>query len=199
MVLCYIYRWVLLFSLRPKKNGLQVWRHRKQRLHQKFMVPTFKSRYQTVSVWGVFSRQERTPLVGTVGIFDRHTYHAILDNHILPFTYEIYGGWFNLILQEENCGLHRAKFIATYPANEEVRHMKWPSQNPDLSPIENIWGLMRTTPRKRLEHTKNSLHLFHIVPEMWNTLPDIYFMNLVASIPERVEMVRRSRGGSTKH
>ena len=38
------------FTVHPTKNRLRVWRRRGTRLHQRHMVPTFKSGYQTVSV-----------------------------------------------------------------------------------------------------------------------------------------------------
>ncbi len=40
------------FTVRPTKNRLRVWRLRGTRLHQRHIVPTFKSGYQSVSVWG---------------------------------------------------------------------------------------------------------------------------------------------------
>ena len=34
----------------------------------------------------------RTPLVGTIGKFDQQTYRTIIDNHVLPFMYDVHGG-----------------------------------------------------------------------------------------------------------
>lgn len=185
--------------MRPTKNKLRVWRHSGTRLNRKHIIPTFKSGYQTVSVWAGFSKYGRTPLVGIVGSFDRHTYRVIIDNHVLPFTYDVHGGTDKFVLQEDNCGPHRAKSIATYLANEEVTRIVWLSQSPDLNTIENVWGLMKATLRKRSVPPRNPMHLFHILSRMWNTLPDSYFNDLVASMPKRVAAVRNARGGSSKY
>lgn len=187
------------FTVRPKKNRMHVWRHRGQRLRTKFMVATFKSGYKTVSVWGGFSLRGRTPLVGIIGSFDSNTYRVIIDNHILPFAYDVHGGTESFVLQEDNCGPHRAKSIATYLANEEVSRMKWPAQSPDLNCIENVWGLLKSQLRKRKVYPNTPLQLFHILSNLWNSLPDSYFCNLVASMPRRIEMVRKNRGGATKY
>ena len=83
-------------------------------------------------------RASITPLVGTIDSFDQNTYRVIVDNHILPIIYDVYGGINTFILQKDNSGPHRAKSIATYSANEEVARMKWPTQSLDLNPIENV-------------------------------------------------------------
>ena len=74
------------FTVRSVRNRLRIWRTRGIHLHPKSVVPTFESGYQSVSVWGGFSARGRTPLVGTMGTFNQHTYNAIIDPHIIPFT-----------------------------------------------------------------------------------------------------------------
>ena len=58
------------FTVHPVKNLLHVRRHQGRRLHPHYVVPTFKSGYQTVSVRGGFSMHGRTTLVGSIGKFD---------------------------------------------------------------------------------------------------------------------------------
>ena len=128
------------FLVRPKKNRLHVRRHKGQKYRQNLTIPTYKSGYQTISVRGCFSSRGRTPLVRMVGSFDQHTYRVIIHNHILRFVYDVHGGTNTFILQEDKCGPHRAKSIATYLANEDITRMEWAPQAQDLNPIENVWG-----------------------------------------------------------
>ncbi len=118
------------FTVRPIKHYLRVLRRNGRRLSFKQIFSTYKSGYQSVSVWGGFSLRGRTPLVGTVGSFDNSAYPVIINNHILPFMYDVHDGSESFILQEDNCGPHRANRIATYLANEEVTRMKWPPREP---------------------------------------------------------------------
>ncbi len=141
----------------------------------------------------------RSPLMATIGSFDRHTYRVIIDDHILPFVYDVHDGTEPFVLQEDICGPHRAKCIATHLANEDVKRMKWSAQSPDLNCIENVWGLHEMHPRKQKVFPKNSMELFNILTELWNGLPDSYFRNLVASMRRRIEMVRKNKGGPTKY
>ena len=189
----------LCFSVRPMKNKLHVRRKKGKSLHQKFVVPTFKSGYLTISVWGGFSFSRRTPLVGTVGTFIQHTHRAIIDAHVLPFKGEKHGENNAFTLQEDICGLHRARSTATYLQNKDMNRMKGPAQSPDLNPIEIVWGLMIVLLRKQLRRPKSPMDLFNILSTIWNSLPDSYFQNLVASMPNRAASVRKNRGGSTKY
>ncbi len=104
----------------------------------------------------------RTPLDGTYRSFTSNTYRVIIDNHILPFMYDAHSALGSFLLQEYNCGPHRAKFVVTYLQNEEVSRMNWPAQSPDLNPIENVCGLIKSGVRKRDVHPRNPTHLFSI-------------------------------------
>ena len=77
--------------------------------------------------------------------------------------------------------------------------MKWPAQSPELNPIENVWGLMKSRLRKRDVRPRNPTHLFGILSEIWNSLPDSYFRNLVASMPKRIKLVKDNRGRPMKY
>ena len=125
-------------SVRPKRNRLNFRRRKGMKLRQRLTVLTFKSGYQRVSVWGGFSLRGRTPLVGTIGSFDHYTYRVIIDNHVLPFVYDLHGGSNAFVLQEDDCGPHRAKSIAMYLVDEEIIRKKSPLQSSDLNTIEDI-------------------------------------------------------------
>ena len=106
---------------------------------------------------------------------------------MLPFIFDVHGGTDTFVLQEDNCGPHRASFIATYLQNEDTIRMKWPAQSPDLNHMENVWGLMKSRLRKRSLYPTSPMHLFSILNEMWNNLPDEYFKNLVKSMLKMLE------------
>ena len=103
------------------------------------------------------------------------------------------------MLQEDNCEPNRVRSIAVYLPNEEVTLMKWPAQSPDQDSIENILCIMTQNLRKRYVHFQSILHLFEVLSEMWNTLPDSLFENLVESNPKSAKMVNKNRDRSTKY
>lgn len=51
------------FFVRPKKNCLYVRRSKGRMLHEKYMLPSFKSGYQTVSILAAFQSVDAIPLL----------------------------------------------------------------------------------------------------------------------------------------
>ena len=75
--------------------------------------------------------------------------------------------------------------------------MAWPSQSPDLNPIENLWAILD----KRLEErTCNSEEeLFKELEKGWNALPVILLTRLVESMPRRIQACIDANGEATKY
>ena len=71
----------------------------------------FKVRLPNCVCLGLLFYEGWSPSVRIIGSFDQNTYSVIIDNRILPFIYDIRGGPGTFILQEDNCGPHRAKSI----------------------------------------------------------------------------------------
>ena len=76
-----------------------------------------------------------------------------------------YGSTFNFVFQQDNCGPHRAKYIAAYLGSNIVNVIKWPGQNPDLNSIENAWAFLKEKVRERRTYARNPDHLFQILQE----------------------------------
>ena len=66
----------------------------------------------------------------------------------------------------------------------DVSHMPWPSQSPDLNPIEHLWEILERRLRQIME----------FLIEEWCRIPPVEFQTLVESMPRQIEAVlERSR------
>ena len=90
---------------------------------------------------------------------------------------------------EESCkfGFQR-KNIEVFP---------WPSQSPDLNPIEHVWEEMKTKMENRT--CKNVEELEGAIFQCWQVIDSRITANLVSSMPRRCAAVIAARGGHTKY
>ncbi len=184
--------------MRPTKNRLRVWRKPGQRLNQRYIVPTFKSGYQVVSVWGGLSIKGRTPLVGTFETFDRNPIVWLLTTifyHLCTIiTTDQHRLCFKKIIVDPQSPFYR------YVSTKRRSHVyEVASTESGFESNRNRTGIMIQNLHKRYVHPRSTLHLFKLLSEMWNSLLDSLFENLVASMPKRAKMVKKNRGRSTKY
>jgi len=70
--------------------------------------------------------------------------------------------------------------------------MDWPSNSPDLNPIENLWNIVETNVEKRMPDNRGDLVQF--MKEEWGKIPDSVLINLVNSMKTRCELVIEKNG-----
>ena len=72
--------------------------------------------------------------------------------------------------------------------------LDWPSQSPDLNPIENLWDVLERKVRMRNPKPKNKSELFVALKEEWYQLEPERLLKLVESMPRRIKAVIKNNG-----
>lgn len=75
--------------------------------------------------------------------------------------------------------------------------MKWPSQSPDLNPIEHLWEELAR--RLTGQHAKNADQKFTQLEAEWARIPQSTLDKLIESMPRRCQAVIDAKGYSTKY
>ena len=187
------------FTLKPIKNHSRVWRLNNTRYANRNMVPTFKSGFVSLSVWGLFSSKGRSPLIRITGTLNQHKYIEILKQYVLPFKAQNHSGSNEFIFQHDGCGPHRAKNVSLFLEAEGIAVLPWPAQSPDLNPIENVWSVMKRNLRKLPSYPSTADDLFSQLCFIWDNLPNDYFDKLIGSMKSRCIAVANVRGGASKY
>ena len=80
----------------------------------------------------------------------------------------------------------------------EIKKIKilanWPSQSPDLNPIEHLWLELKRHIRKYPKPAKNEKELECTLHEEWNQIPNNTLINLIESMPHKVEVCIKNNG-----
>ena len=82
--------------------------------------------------------------------------------------------------------------------------MKWetyllPLNLPDFNSIENIQAWMKQEISCKYKHITSKAEMQRIVMEMWNSFDDTKWNSLIASIPDRMKVVIKAKGGPTRY
>ena len=70
--------------------------------------------------------------------------------------------------------------------------MDWPSNSPDLNPIENLWCIVKNNVERRMP--KNCEELKQFMEEEWQKIPVAFLINLVDSMKRRCELIIERNG-----
>jgi len=105
----------------------------------------------------------------------------------------------DVIFQQDNDSKHTCKKVREWLDNQEFRTIVWPAQSPDLNPLEHLWGHLK---RSLVEHEhppKRMKELWRRIEEEWNKIPAEVCQKLIESMPRRIEVVIKAKGGYTKY
>lgn len=166
-----------------------------KRMDPKYQLPTVKHGGGSVMVWGCFSRDGVGPIHRIEGIMDQVVYKGIIKDQMLPHARAFMSrGW---IFQQDNDPKHTAKSVKEFFKEKKIRVLEWPSQSPDLNPIEHLWEHLERQLGGRKPSSKDDL--FSQLEEAWNNIPMDVLINLVDSMPRRCQAVIDAKGFPTKY
>jgi AAA15 family ATPase/GTPase len=101
------------------------------------------------------------------------------------------------VFQHDNDPKHASLLVREWLQENLIRVMKWPSQSPDLNPIEHLWEEVER--RIRCQNFRNKNELREKIEEVWNEMPQSMLDKLIDSMPRRCAAVIKSKGGPTKY
>ncbi len=75
--------------------------------------------------------------------------------------------------------------------------LDWPSNSPDLNPIENMWALLKNKVKKRPNKTTEEFKKSII--ECWKEIDQKHINNPITSMPKRIKSVIANKGKSINY
>src|SRR5438128_5264383 len=81
-----------------------------------------------------------------------------------------------------------AKGVTNWIMEKKIKILPdWPSQSPDLNPIEHLWNKLEKRLKNRKKHPKKATELEIALREKWSLVPHKTYSNLIESMPRRLE------------
>ena len=158
----------------------------------------------TIKVWGAVSYLGVGPLIRYEGTMEKVKYLETLKAHLFqefPFLEDAehmeterpsLGPFFKF--QEDNSKVHKANIVTDWKKENGIPVLKWPSNSPDLSIIENVWAYIED----RLYQIKDTLRTpddtWARTLEIWHSIDRNFILNLYNSLPERMIELKNMKG-----
>ena len=138
-----------------------------QRFNQNYITPTMKHGGGSVIVYGAFSLNGMGPLLRIEGTMTGQYYKDMMVDKVIPWANQnMPSGW---ILQQDNVPKHVSKVTKAAFQQHGITVLEWPSQSPDLNPIEHLWQELENHVRKKT--SKNSNEKFALLKKEWDSMP----------------------------
>ena len=124
-------------------------------------------------------------------------YHQILVHHAMPSGNRLFSGrW---IFMQDNDPKHTSGKVKAYletktnAKQSRMSVMNWPSQSPDLNPLEMLWEECDRMVKKRKPTSHPELE--QVVRAVWSEMPAAKMNTLVARMPHLCEAVLKADVG----
>ena len=148
--------------------------------------------------WCFFTVFKPGSLIPIEGIMNSDKYKDILANYLLPIlsnSDSIAGR----VFQQDLSPCHTSKKMQTFFVQTDITLLDRPRNSPDLSSIENLWATIKRKLSKYDCSTKTSLIEAIISIGYHDKELKKMCCNLVHSMPKRVSMTIKSKGGHIKY
>ena len=163
---------------------------------EKHIIPTVKYGGGSIMFWGCFNSSGPGTLVRIDGIMNSSKYQAILAENVVPSARRL-GLGCRRTFQQDNDPKHTSRSTQKWFRDNKINVLQWPSQSPNLSPIENL--LKRSVDKHKPKNVKDlekgyakrigpkSLHMCFLNLNLKNTGRD----SMLLFLPEVVALSTR--------
>ncbi|GFV72838.1 transposable element Tcb2 transposase [Trichonephila clavipes] len=181
------------------KNKTQfVRRRRGEKFHSDCVVQSGKHPTK-VMIWSVISGKVTGRLDVVKGMMQQDQYKDVLQNRLIQQVEEWFQNRESYIFMQDGAPCHTAWSIKAFLAEQSILLLDWPSNSPDMNPIENIWELMKIEVANDV--ITNKTQLLERIIHVWNHHSQMQetVQSCIDSKPRRIEALKVAKDGTAKY
>ena len=199
-------------GMQTGSNGkrVYVWRYPEEEYDEDCTGATVIQGFEKVKVWGCMRFGKLSKLIflpehkGQGKLNAEEYCEVILNGEMYDFWQASKLELGDVYMMEDGAPYHKGKATKRRQKLEKEGWKgwgpgTWPSNSPDLNPIENLWHILRGNIRKHKHQPKNRKELVAALQEEWEKLDMKHVESLIESMPRRLQAVIKAKGGATKY
>jgi transposase len=149
---------------------------------------------QKIHMWGAFCASGKTNVFCFSETMNAPFYVDILKKQ-LPEVRKMMGD--DWTFQHDNDPKHTSRLAKEFLEENVPAVIGWPSNSPDLNPIENLWGIIKRNVEERKPKNLEELQVF--MTEEWDRIPSEVYKNLIDTMPARCQQIIDVEGDRIKY
>lgn len=141
--------------------------------------------------WASVSSAGKASIITVEGSLNSESYKIIVDDWVIPALRWL--NWPDVRFMQDNAPCHKSRTIMNHLSEKGVNALDWPPYSPDLNPIENLFGILKS----KLSSMKPVSHLDQLeidVLACWDSIPNEIIYNLCSSFKRRLVMCLHLNG-----
>ena len=166
------------------------------------ILSPLKSGRSSISIWGAIILGLKGPVhfLQKDGRMNSEIYiNQVLKELGLPLFKRCVDEIGDMIWMDDGARYDISKMTTKWCQKFGHLRMLWPAQSPDLSPIENLWCIIKI----KVSAQRHRIHLLEemqkVIQEELDKLTEEDFRKCIESMPKRCKPVILARGGSIKY
>lgn len=185
------------YQLINRKTTPKVRRLPDEKYDPKFVKKKVQGGGGSIGIWGCIGELGAGFCATYTGTLNASRYESILEKGLIPSKDRIApesGKW---IFQQDGARCHTAKRIKNWFDQKGFTTIPWPANSPDLNPIEHLWAEID----KKLDNNppKTLAELEVALTKLWNDIKRDDCVSVIESMPERVRLCIKAKGGYFKY
>lgn len=168
-------------------------------LNKRCIKQTFLHGGGSLMIWGCITSHGVGYACKIEGNLDGHLYKSILRDELMQTIKYYKLDKSKVIFQHDNDSKHKSKIVSLWLEKQPFMVLDWPSQSPDLNPIEHLWAHLKKQLNKYESPPKGMLELWERIEKEWEKITKEKCIELIESMPKRIKAVIRAKGRWTKY
>ncbi len=134
----------------------------------------------SLMVWGCISAYGMDSLHVLEGTINAERYKKVLEKHMLLSRRRLFQGR-PCVFQQDNAKPHTAAITTAWLHSRRVWVLNWPACSPDLSPIQNIWRIIKMKKCQRWPQSLQQLETY--IRQEWDQISTPKLQKLITLMP----------------